>query len=81
MTDRDPQTQHSGATDRHNAPIKVGIGLIRRGGLRIEMVSTNVDDFEKGLWTMRAYTRLVRGKPFINDGRQFFVKVSYLLRF
>jgi hypothetical protein len=27
------------------------------------------------------YTRLVRGKPFINDGRQFFVKVSYLLRF
>jgi hypothetical protein len=27
------------------------------------------------------YTRLVRGKPFINDGRQLFVKVSYLLRF
>jgi hypothetical protein len=27
------------------------------------------------------YTRLVRAKPYINDGRQFFVKLSYLLRF
>ncbi|HMK22355.1 MAG TPA: DUF5916 domain-containing protein, partial [Terriglobales bacterium] len=27
------------------------------------------------------YTRLLRAKPFINDGRQFFVKLSYLLRF
>jgi HK97 family phage major capsid protein len=35
-----------------------GTSLIRRGGLRIEMVNTNVDDFEKGLWTMRAYTRV-----------------------
>ncbi len=31
MTDRNTQMKHSGATDRHDPPIKVGIGLIRRG--------------------------------------------------
>lgn len=35
-----------------------GTSLIRRGGLRVEMVNTNATDFEQGLWTMRAYTRL-----------------------
>jgi len=27
------------------------------------------------------YTELVRSRTFLNDGRQLFVKVSYLLRF
>lgn len=32
--------------------------ILRLGGLRVEMVQTNVDDFEKRLWSMRAYTRV-----------------------
>lgn len=32
--------------------------LLRKGGLRLEMVNTNGTDFEQGLWTMRAYTRV-----------------------
>ena len=32
--------------------------LIRKGGLRVELVNTNGYDFEQGMWTMRAYTRL-----------------------
>ena len=27
------------------------------------------------------YTELVRSRTFLNDGRQLFVKISYLLRF
>lgn len=32
--------------------------VLRLGGLRVEMVQTNTDDFEKRLWTMRAYSRI-----------------------
>lgn len=32
--------------------------VIRKGGLRLETVQTNGYDFEQGLWTMRAYTRI-----------------------
>jgi HK97 family phage major capsid protein len=32
--------------------------VLRRGGLRVEMVNTNGTDFENGLWTMRAYSRV-----------------------
>lgn len=32
--------------------------LIRKGGLRVEMVNVNGYDFEQGMWTMRAYSRL-----------------------
>lgn len=32
--------------------------LLRKGGLRVELVNTNGTDFEQGLWTMRAYTRV-----------------------
>jgi HK97 family phage major capsid protein len=32
--------------------------VIRKGGLRLETVNVNGYDFEQGLWTMRAYTRV-----------------------
>jgi HK97 family phage major capsid protein len=32
--------------------------VIRKGGLRLETVNVNGYDFEQGLWTMRAYTRI-----------------------
>lgn len=32
--------------------------VLRRGGMRVEIVNTNGTDFEQGLWTMRAYTRV-----------------------
>lgn len=32
--------------------------VIRRGGLRVEITNTNGTDFEQGLWTMRAYSRV-----------------------
>ena len=32
--------------------------VIRKGGLRVEMVNVNGLDFEQGMWTMRAYSRL-----------------------
>ena len=32
--------------------------VLRKGGLRVEMVNTNGTDFEQGLWSMRAYTRV-----------------------
>jgi len=32
--------------------------LLRKGGLRVELVNTNGYDFEQGMWTMRAYTRV-----------------------
>ena len=35
-----------------------GAQLLRKGGLRVEMVNVNGFDFEQGMWTMRAYTRV-----------------------
>lgn len=35
-----------------------GAQLLRKGGLRVELVNTNGYDFEQGMWTMRAYTRV-----------------------
>lgn len=32
--------------------------VLRKGGLRVELVNTNGTDFEQGLWTMRAYSRI-----------------------
>lgn len=32
--------------------------VLRRGGMRVEIVNTHGEDFAQGLWTMRAYTRL-----------------------
>lgn len=32
--------------------------VLRKGGMRVEMVNTNGYDFEQGLWSMRAYTRV-----------------------
>jgi len=32
--------------------------IIRKGGLRVEMVNVNGYDFEQGMWTMRAYSRI-----------------------
>jgi HK97 family phage major capsid protein len=32
--------------------------VLRKGGLRVELVNTNGYDFEQGMWTMRAYTRV-----------------------
>jgi HK97 family phage major capsid protein len=32
--------------------------LLRKGGLRVELVNTNGFDFEQGMWTMRAYSRI-----------------------
>lgn len=32
--------------------------VLRRGGMRVEIVNTNGFDFEQGMWTMRAYTRV-----------------------
>ncbi|TDH48498.1 phage major capsid protein [Mycobacterium eburneum] len=35
-----------------------GTAVLRRGGMRVEIVNTNGTDFEQGMWTMRAYTRV-----------------------
>jgi HK97 family phage major capsid protein len=35
-----------------------GTAVLRRGGMRVEIVNTNGFDFELGTWTMRAYTRV-----------------------
>lgn len=35
-----------------------GTACLRRGGMRVEIVNTNGNDFEQGMWTMRAYTRV-----------------------
>lgn len=35
-----------------------GAQLLRKGGMRVELVNTNGYDFEQGMWTMRAYTRV-----------------------
>jgi len=35
-----------------------GTAVLRRGGMRVEIVNTNGFDFETGCWTMRAYTRV-----------------------
>ena len=32
--------------------------VLRKGGLRVELANTNGTDFEQGLWSMRAYTRV-----------------------
>ena len=32
--------------------------VLRKGGLRVEMVNVNGLDFEQGMWTMRAYSRI-----------------------
>lgn len=35
-----------------------GTAVLRRGGMRVEIVNTNGTDFEQGMWTMRAYCRV-----------------------
>lgn len=35
-----------------------GTACLRRSGMRVEIVNTNGIDFEQGMWTMRAYTRV-----------------------
>lgn len=35
-----------------------GTAVLRRSGMRVEIVNTNGTDFEQGMWTMRAYTRV-----------------------
>lgn len=34
-----------------------GTAVLRRGGMRVEIVNTNGTDFEQGMWTMRSYVR------------------------